>query len=140
MSVGPAPDTARLLASAVASYIATGSVPSTDTPGKPKAWDFSAKFFARVCNETGVEMAQPLLTRTKITGASSTPAKLAASSKSPSELLPSPKKTSTQPGSCWIFIPHARPTACGIWVARLIWGGQTFTGSGMCPPSGWPSR
>lgn len=58
----------------------TGVVGGTAVSSSPRYWSLA-----------GVEMAQPLLRQTKITGAPSVAAKLRAAWKSPSEAAPSPK-------------------------------------------------
>jgi hypothetical protein len=79
ISVGPPPVTARSRAAATTEIMARASLPSTRTPGMPKAADLTAKLVAAVWACSGVEIAQPLLTQRNSTGAPSTPAKFPAS-------------------------------------------------------------
>ena len=90
MSVGPSPRLARSAAAEVAAKTASGSSPSTRTPGKPKASP-RRQISPADWRSAGTEIAQPLFWQKKTTGARNTPAKLNASDASPSEVAPSPK-------------------------------------------------
>ncbi len=81
-SVGPSPASARSRAIRTTSNIASGSLPSALTPGKPYAAARSIGLTAN-CWSTGVEYAYWLFSSTKITGSFCTPAQFIASWKSP---------------------------------------------------------
>ena len=72
---------------------------------------------ARVCADTGVEIAQPLLLQKSTSGARMTAAKFAPSWNAPSEVAPSPKYAIATVGSPRSRFPHASPAACGTCVA-----------------------
>src|ERR671934_51605 len=91
MNVGPPPLRARSTASRAASHTASTSPPSTRTPGIPYPAALCASASARVCAESGVEIAHWLLLQKRIAGACITPAKFAPSWNAPSLVAPSPK-------------------------------------------------
>src|SRR5580765_5295821 len=117
MNVGPPPERARSTASHVASYTASTSPPSTRTPGIPYPAALSANVSARVCADSGVEIAHWLLLQKRMSGAPVTAAKLAPSWKAPSDVAPSPKYAIATVDSPRSFFPHASPAACGTCVA-----------------------
>ena len=77
----------------------------------------STSVSARVCAESGVEIAHWLLLQRRTSGARITAAKFAPSWNAPSEVAPSPKNVSAQAVSPRSRFPHASPAACGTWVA-----------------------
>src|SRR6185436_389847 len=83
-------------------------------------------------------MAQPLLLQKRITGAPVTAAKFAPSWKAPSEVAPSPKYTIAHADSPRSFLPHAKPTACGTWVAIGTVMDATPYSRGSHHPAGCP--
>ena len=98
----------------------------------------SASASARVCAETGVEIAHWLLLQKRITGARITAAKFAPSWNAPSEVAPSPKKAIAHALSPFSLLPQARPAACGTCVAIGTQIDATFQSAGFHQPAGWP--
>ncbi len=94
MSVGPSPARARSAAQVNAPAIASGSVPSTVTPGMPYPSALSAKTRAAELSRTGVESAVWLFSRQKMTGSLRAAQRLIASCHSPSDDPPSPMNES----------------------------------------------
>src|SRR6478735_3410215 len=109
-SVGPSPASARSRATRTASNIASGSLPSALTPGKPYAAARSTGLTAN-CWSSGVEYAYWLFSSTKITGSFCTPAQFMASWKSPREVEPSPNQVIAQRASSRSLNAIAMPVA-----------------------------
>src|SRR5262245_46919224 len=98
----------------------------------------SASVGAAVCCATGVEIAHWLLLQKRTTGAFMTPAKVNPSWNAPSEVAPSPKSVSATQSSPLSADPHAKPTACGIWVAIGTQMEATLNSAGFHQPAGCP--
>ena len=98
----------------------------------------SASASARVCAESGVEIAHWLLLQKRISGAPFTAARFAPSWKEPSEVAPSPKKTTVTKPSSLSFEPHAKPAACGTCVPIGTQIEATLWSAGFHQPAGWP--
>ncbi len=98
----------------------------------------SASASARVCAESGVEIAHWLLLQKRTSGACITAARFAPSWNAPSLVAPSPKKTSATVDSPFSFFPHASPAACGTCVAIGTQIDATLNSAGFHQPSGWP--
>ena len=90
MSVGPCPVRASSRALRVTAYVASTSLPSTRTPGKPKP---AARWYSgmRVCTVVGVLMPHWLFWQKKTIGQPYALAQTNASLTSPWLLAPSPK-------------------------------------------------
>src|SRR5919199_179528 len=93
---------------------------------------------ARVCAESGVEIAHWLLLQKRISGAFITAAKFAPSWNEPSDVAPSPKYAIATASSPRSLFPHARPAACGTCVPIGTQIDATFQSAGFHQPAGWP--
>src|SRR3954451_4743046 len=98
----------------------------------------SARDSARVCASIGVEIAHWLLLQTNTAGAFITAARLTPSWNSPSLVAPSPKNAIATAFSPRSFLPHARPAACGTWLAIGTEIEATFQSAEFHQPDGWP--